>query len=211
MRRSSFFSALFSLAVLILVFGTSCSSSRFYKDFQYSPREKAPDVGSQVLSTEKDAPAIQQNSAKSQSEAAIIPVEHPQIVSNGEVENAHKIDQVVQAFKEEMVAREDKTDQVSNREMMKKVSNKLTEEGQISPLTRQQEKKLDRMAAKMDKKLKKEGNDIDWRHNTPLELFFMIMGIAGLVLGIASVSWGWFVFIVFGGIWLYFKLVQNKK
>ena len=102
-------------------------------------------------------------------------------------------------------------EQVSNREVMKKVSKKLTEEGQINALTRQQEKKLDKMASKMDKKLKKEGKDIDWRHNTPLELFFMIMSIAGLVLGIVGVSFGWFVFIVFGGIWLYFKLVEDKK
>jgi hypothetical protein len=63
----------------------------------------------------------------------------------------------------------------------------------------------------MDKKLKKQGNEIDWRNNTPLELFFMIMAIAGLVLGIVGVSFGWFVFIVFAGIWLYFKLVVDNK
>jgi len=118
---------------------------------------------------------------------------------------------VVLAFKEEMVLQQDAPEKTTNREMMKKVTKRMVETGQISSLTAREEKKLDRAAAKMDKKLKKQGNEIDWRNNTPLELFFMIMAIAGLVLGIVGVSFGWFVFIVFAGIWLYFKLVVDNK
>lgn len=74
-----------------------------------------------------------------------------------------------------------------------------------------QEKTLRKLSARMEKKLRKQGNEIDFRNNTPLELFFMIMAGAGLVLGIFGIGLGWFVFIVAGGIWLYYKLVVNKK
>jgi len=31
------------------------------------------------------------------------------------------------------------------------------------------------------------------------------------VLGIVGLAFGWFMFIVFGGLWLYWKLVEDKK
>jgi hypothetical protein len=87
----------------------------------------------------------------------------------------------------------------------------LAASGQISPLTARQEKKLQKLASRMDRKMKKQGKEIDWKNNSDLELFFMIMAIAGLVLGILTVGFGWFVFIVFAGLWLYWKLVKDKN
>jgi len=74
-----------------------------------------------------------------------------------------------------------------------------------------QEKAVKKLTARMERKLRKQGNEIDFRNNTPLELFLMIMSGAGLVLGIFGIGLGWFVFIVAGGIWLYYKLVVNKQ
>lgn len=204
MKKTSFFLPLF---ILILMF-TSCSSSRFYKDYQYAPREQAPDISGREEATlekapEKEKVVITENTVSGDKENT---VSHQQTA-----ENTQKMQQVVQAFKEEMVLQQDAPEKITNREMMKKVTKRMVENGQISSLTAREEKKLDRAAAKMDKKLKKQGNEIDWRNNTPLELFFMIMAIAGLVLGIVGVSFGWFVFIVFAGIWLYFKLVVDNK
>ena len=51
MKKISLFSSLFSLVTVCFILGTSCSSSRFYKDYQYTPREKAPDMGNQVSAT----------------------------------------------------------------------------------------------------------------------------------------------------------------
>jgi hypothetical protein len=206
MKKTLFFLPLF-ITIMILVF-TSCSSSRFYKDYQYTPREQAPDISGTEESIlnkapEKDNVVITENPASDDKENT---VSDQQIA-----ENTQKMQQVVQAFKEEMVLQQDAPEKTTNREMMKKVTKRMVENGQISSLTAREEKKLDRAAAKMDKKLKKQGNEIDWRNNTPLELFFMIMAIAGLVLGIVGVSFGWFVFIVFAGIWLYFKLVVDNK
>jgi hypothetical protein len=206
MKKSSFFLPLF-IVIMIMMF-ISCSSSRFYKDYQYTPREQAPDIsGTEEVSSEK-APekvktVISENPVYQEKENTASHQLTP--------ENSQKMQQVVQAFKEEIVLQQDAPEKTTNREMMKKVTNRMVESGQISSLTSREEKKLDRAAAKMDKKLKKQGNEIDWRNNTPLELFFMIMAIAGLVLGIVGVSFGWFVFIVFAGIWLYFKLVVDNK
>jgi hypothetical protein len=206
MKKTLFFLPLF-ITIMILDF-TSCSSSRFYKDYQYTPREQAPDISGTEESTlnkapEKDNVVITENPASDDKENTVS--------DQQTAENTQKMQQVVQAFKEEMVLQQDAPEKTTNREMMKKVTKRMVENGQISSLTAREEKKLDRAAAKMDKKLKKQGNEIDWRNNTPLELFFMIMAIAGLVLGIVGVSFGWFVFIVFAGIWLYFKLVVDNK
>jgi hypothetical protein len=206
MKNSSFFLPLFTV-VLIMMF-TSCSSSRFYKDYQYTPREQAPDIsGTEEAPMEKgpkkEKTVLTETLVSDNKENTVSPQQT--------ADNTQKMQQIVNAFKEEMVLQQDAPEKTTNREMMKKVTNRLVETGQISSLTTREEKKLDRAAAKMDKKLKKQGNEIDWRNNTPLELFFMIMAIAGLVLGIVGVSFGWFVFIVFAGIWLYFKLVVDNK
>jgi hypothetical protein len=37
------------------------------------------------------------------------------------------------------------------------------------------------------------------------------MAIAGLVMGILGLSWGWLMFVVFGGLWLYYKLVVDNR
>ena len=205
MKKTVLFMHLFIIGIVTLV--SSCSSSRFYKDYNYNPREHAPDIsGTERASKE----VLEANSNKN----STVQINHSETKTTNEpfsLENSGKINVVVQAFKEEMVTKEETTEQSSNRELMKKVTTRLVDEGQIDNLSSREVKKLDRIAAKMDKKLKKQGNEIDWRHNTPLELFFMIMAIAGLVLGIFTASFGWFIFIVFGGLWLYFKLVEDNK
>ena len=206
MKKSSFFLPLF-IVIMIMLF-TSCSSSRFYKDYQYTPREQAPDISGKEEAPLEKAP---EKEKAVKSETGVSEDKESTVSHQPTAENIQKIQQVVQAFKEEIVLQQDVSEKTTNREMMKKVTKRMVETGQISSLTPREEKKLDRAAAKMDKKLKKQGNEIDWRNNTPLELFFMIMAIAGLVLGIVGVSFGWFVFIVFAGIWLYFKLVVDNK
>jgi rRNA maturation endonuclease Nob1 len=190
----------------------SCSTSRMYKNYTYSPKENAPDMGGNLMATPEEKSNTQTNE----------PVNNPSLsLYNGaaelhnsdlkDVENKEKMDLLQKTFREEMALVQESGENTSNKELIKKVTTKLTETGQINPLSKTQEKKLNKLASKMDKKLKKQGNGIDWRNNTPLELFFMIMSIAGLVLGIVGLAFGWFVFIVFGGLWLYFKLVEDNK
>jgi len=99
--------------------------------------------------------------------------------------------------------------EINHRNLTKNLGQRLVEEGKIPAISPEQERKMTRLAARMDKKQKKQGKEIDWKNNSGLELFFMIMSIGGLVLGIIGVGIGWFVFIVFAGLWLYFKLVRD--
>lgn len=211
MKKISFPGIYIVFVIFIITGSLSCSSARFYKDYSYAPKGQVPDINGE------NKPSTQETDVKKSSAAVLhITEAETSLVAetnqkSQEFTENEKTEQIVLAFKEEMAVQQELNEKVSNRQLMKKVSQRLTDEGKISPLSKTQEKKLDRMASKMDKKLKKEGNGIDYKNNTPLELFFMIMSIAGLVLGILAVHWGWFIFIVFGGLWLYFKLVEDKK
>lgn len=212
MKKMTLFLANFLLLTGMMAAMFSCSSSRLYKNYTYSPKENAPDMGGSILVTPEEKSntytyeRVNTPSTTVSEGAAIVPN-----TNLNEIENKEKIELVQKAFKEEMALIQESGENTSNKELIKKVTEKLTGTGHIEPLSKTQQKKLNQLAVKMDKKLKKQGNGIDWRNNTPLELFFMIMSIAGLVLGIVGLAFGWFVFIVFGGLWLYFKLVEDKK
>jgi hypothetical protein len=98
---------------------------------------------------------------------------------------------------------------ITHQSLAREVTATMVASGKIQPLNPQHQQKLDKLTARMDQKLQQQGREIDWKNNTGLELFFMIMAIAGLVLGIVGVAFGWFVFIVFAGLWLYWKLVKD--
>lgn len=212
MKKMSLFLANVLLLTGLMAGIFSCSSSRMYKNYTYSPKENAPDMGGSILASPEEKSntqsieSVNNPSTSSAEDAAVLP--HMNL---NDAENKEKIDLVQKTFKEEMAFKQGSDEKTSNKELIKNVTAKLTESGQIQPLSKAQEKKLNQLAAKMDKKLKKQGNGIDWRNNTPLELFFLIMSIVGLVLGIVWLPFGWFVFIVFGGLWLYFKLVVDNK
>jgi hypothetical protein len=211
--KNRFLQLVYGLLITGMMAGLfSCSSSRMYKNYTYTPKENAPDMGGIIQSTqeEKSQPLMNepvQNQPVTHAEIAQISIS-PDLMTT---ENKEKIALVQKTFKEELAQMQESGETASNKELIKKVTSKLTETGQINQLSHSQEKKLNKLAVKMDKKLKKQGDGIDWRHNSSLELFFMIMSIAGLVLGIVGIAFGWFVFIVFGGLWLYWKLVQDKK
>jgi len=212
MKKTTLFLANILLLTGMMAGMFSCSSSRLYKNYTYSPKENAPDMGGSILSAPEEKSNTHTYERVNTPSSTIS--EGAEIVPNtnlNDIENKEKIELVQKAFKEEMALMQESGENTSNKELIKKVTEKLTGTGQIQPLSKTQEKKLNQLAVKMDKKLKKQGNGIDWRNNTPLELFFMIMSIAGLVLGIVGLAFGWFVFIVFGGLWLYFKLVEDKK
>jgi hypothetical protein len=212
MKKTSLFLAVILLLTGIMAGMFSCSSSRLYKNYTYSPKENPPDMGGNILASPEEKSNTHSYERVNTPSSPVS--EGAEILPNtnlNDLENKEKIDLVQKAFKEEMALMQESGENTSNKELIKKVTEKLTESGQMKPLSKTQEKKLNQLAVKMDKKLKKQGNGIDWRNNTPLELFFMIMSIAGLVLGIVGLAFGWFVFIVFGGLWLYFKLVEDNK
>jgi hypothetical protein len=201
---------LFAMTILTCI---SCGSSRFYKDLKpYVSRENPPDVGSGDATAEDapshpDNPAVQTGipSLQMETEQTIAGTTGPSIRQTEAMEPLR--DAVAQELA--LARTEDRT--VSDREILARAGKRLAAEQQGGALSGRQEKRIDKMARKMERRINAGGPDIDFRNNTPLELFFMIMSAAGLVLGIFGVGFGWFVFIVFGGIWLYYKLVVDKK
>jgi hypothetical protein len=52
--------------------------------------------------------------------------------------------------------------------------------------------------------------EVDWANNSRKDWFFLIMAGAGLLVGLFGVNIGWVVFLIFGGLFLYRKIVRRK-
>lgn len=79
------------------------------------------------------------------------------------------------------------------------------------PVSNDREVKSAHLSRKALRKMERQPPDIDWGNNTSMEWFFLIMSGVGLVVGILGVGIGWFAFLVFGGLWLYRKLVGGRN
>ena len=195
---------------ILISFLFSCQSSRMSGGFAYSGSKHAPDMGSSGQPTRPTEPPT----GKSMNPASPA------------LENANDLDRAVamtpadrqdqarviaQAIKEEMALTEQSGRTVTHREMLHTVTEKLVKNGQIAPIPTENMRKMDKMARKMDQKAQKSGPDLDMRNISGIEWFFLIMSGAGLTLGIIGIALGWVVFLVFGGLFLYWKLVQDKK
>jgi uncharacterized protein YfkK (UPF0435 family) len=73
------------------------------------------------------------------------------------------------------------------------------------PLTQKQQKKLNKIARIIEHKA--TFSSINWEPETNVELFFLMGAGLGLLVGLLSIGLGWFVFTVFGLLYLYYKLV----
>jgi hypothetical protein len=205
------------IACCFAIVSASCGSARLYKGYGYTGSQHAPDMGGQAAS----APAEQVT--PSVSTAAIIPVtqseENPaqqdtktadiqSLISQADDQPAPIRDAAAAALGDaSRMAADGRA--ITHQSLAREVTSTMVASGKIQPLSPRHQEKLDKLTARMDQKLQQQGREIDWKNNTGLELFFMIMAIAGLVLGIVGVAFGWFVFIVFAGLWLYWKLVKD--
>ena len=60
------------------------------------------------------------------------------------------------------------------------------------------------------RKYERQPPEIDWGNNSRKDWFFLVMSGLGLVVGLFGVGFGWIVFLVFGGLYLYRKIVRRK-
>lgn len=209
MKQASFrFLPAFLLALVIIA--SSCGSSRFYKGYTYQGSAAAPDVSGEthpVPATENQPPVTGNEAVKpSTAETPVNASPAMAALADDQREEVNLVADVAIMEARKMSGEEK---EITHRSLAKEVTGSLVESGKIMPLNAKQEKKLSKFVSKMDRKMKKQGREIDWKNNSGLELFFMIMAIAGLVLGIIGQGFGWFVFIVFAGLWLYWKLVKD--
>ena len=189
--RMILFAGILSTALL------SCQSSRLAGGFSYTGNPTAPDVGSSGQPYLSGSSPITSVSKPSQTaNSTPDPVETMVTLAPEEKKAEARI--IAQAMKEELALNAENGRTVTNRELVHHVTEKLVNSGQIMPVSPEKMKQLDKMALKMDKKAQKQGPDIDMKSMSGLEWFFIIMAAAGLVL------------VVFGGLFLYFKLVKDK-
>ena len=60
------------------------------------------------------------------------------------------------------------------------------------------------------RKSERQPPEIDWGNNSRKDWFFLIMSGLGLIVGLFGVGFGWIVFLIFGGLYLYRKIVRRK-
>jgi hypothetical protein len=191
----------------------SCSASRHIEGFYYHSPTNAPDIKARNEAIRFDKVEVLPAGQKSQNDILEEEMENIHVVADkisrklSPVEK-DKMQKISGAFISESRIQQENGTVLTNQELVEKVTNSLVSNGTINPLSERDSKKLDRLARKLDKKIQKDGKDIDVKNNTNLELFFLIMGVAGLVLGILGVWFGWLLLVVFGGLYLYYKLVK---
>jgi hypothetical protein len=205
----------FLLIFPIFILFHACRTGNQLNGFSYQPRTVAPSFGSTAPAMTQPgrerpdqeplyAMALTEPARLSTPDAA---VPNPVPLTEENTESARIVREISTEMEEVLVHQQPAT----HRELVQQITARLESRGVIHSLSSRQETKLAKWSRKLDHKAKKQGKEIDFRNNTPLELFFMIMAIAGLVMGILGLSWGWLMFVVFGGLWLYYKLVVDNR
>jgi hypothetical protein len=205
------------IACCFAIVSASCGSARIYKGYGYAGSQHAPDMGGQAagaptvqvtppVSTDAVVPVTQSDDIPPQVDTKTADIQT--MISQAEDQPAPVREVAAAALGDaSRMAADGRA--ITHQSLAREVTSTMVASGKIQPLSPRHQEKLDKLTARMDQKLQQQGREIDWKNNTGLELFFMIMAIAGLVLGIVGVAFGWFVFIVFAGLWLYWKLVKD--
>lgn len=193
--------SLFTAVIMISVVCFSCSSSRYQQGFSYQPAYAGPDVAtgpSEVQSNEEtDTPVT------------------GAMENAGQIQWKPAVQQDIQAEAlANIIGREYQDNQVSvqpqnNKELLRKMANEYAA-SQNKQLTHKQLRKLDRYAAKMDKKQYRGAGDVNWGPANNLEWFILLGAGVALVVGILGIGFGWFIFLGLALVYLYFKLLKNN-
>ena len=193
--------SLFAALIMISVVLFSCSSSRYQQGFSYHPAYAGPDVATgqselqSIEETDKPVTSALENTGQDQWK--------PEVQQNIQAEALADI-----------IGREYQENQVSdqpqnNKELLRKMANDYAA-SQNKQLTHKQLRKLDRYAARMDKKQYRGAGDVNWGPANNLEWFILLGAGVALVVGILGIGFGWFIFLGLALVYLYFKLLKNN-
>ncbi len=185
-----------SVAMIFLILSVmSCSASR-QNGFSYRPAHAGPDVSGTVsedpLATEIPM-AGSPVSVQEKSNA---------LAGEGDENAAADLAKIV----EQQVAANSSAEKVDAKKAVQDIAIAYTEKKNIS-LTQKQWHKLDRYAAKMERKQQQKA-EVEWGPKNNLEIFLLAAAGVGLVVGFFS-SFGWFIFLVAALVYLYLKLLKN--
>lgn len=196
--------------LFMLLSAASCSTSRHQQGFTYRPAQQGPGVsGSMTEETATAAPEKDNNTTVSilvepaapPAQAGLAEVVHPLPPAT----NSSQADlDLLTRLANGQAATATTTGPVDLADAVHILAHSYAAEKQVT-LSEKQWKKLDRYAAKLQKKQQKA--DVDWGPNNNLEIFILAAAGVGLVVGLFSVGIGWLVFIVAALAYLYLKLL----
>ncbi len=193
--------ALLTTILIISVLCFSCSSSRYQQGFSYQPTYSGPNV-SGSLSTEKEIPARDTLASTTTENIYQQPAIHAPA-------NALQTDVLANIIQQEYHETAPSAQPLNNREAVHNIATKYASSQNIT-LTNKQLRKLDRFAAKMEKKQKRGAQDVQWGPSNNLEWFVLLGAGVALVTGILGIGFGWFVFLGLALVYLYLKLLKNN-
>lgn len=181
------------MAVLIL--GVSCSASK-QNGFSYRPEYAGPDVSGAVEATGTNENLNTPNSPllQGQPDALNQPMDQQAIVAD------------LASIVDQHITSSASIEKVDARKAVTEISEAYAEKNNIH-LTPRQMRKLDKYAAKLEKKQQKM-SDVEWGPKNNLEIFLLAAAGVGLVVGFFSAI-GWFVFLVAALVYLYLKLLKD--
>ncbi len=199
-RRFNPAAALFAIAISLTCF--SCSSSRYQQGFSYQPAYAGPDVAAGQAVENQEEPGT----APSQGQA--IELNLPPTPESA-IKVAEPSEVLAGIITREYLENQQQNKEVNTRETIHKMAAEYAATTH-KELTGKQLRKLDRYAAKMEKKQRRGAEDINWGPSNNLEWFVLLGAGVGLVVGILGIGFGWFVFLGLALVYLYFKLLKNN-
>lgn len=200
MSAPGFRSALAGLAMTALF--ASCASSRFQDGFSYRPAHQGPDMSS-VEETATIAPPTQKEYA------APVGEPNPPVPASASL-SASQEELMKEMVQTGLTAQAEQGEKPDFRTTVRKIAGSYAEKN-ATTLSEKQYRKLDRLAAKMEKKqLKKQGPNVSWGPSNNLEWAILGAAAVGLFVGIFGIGFGWAIFLIAALAYLYFKLLHNN-
>jgi len=175
----------------------SCTTVRINQGFSYKPAIEGPSIGSQTIAeTQTNETKIETNFESTKSIDVLKSIPELQL-NHQEVD----LQNLIESNKEVVVESEKP---IEIRKSFQDIVNQYAVENKKT-ITKNQLKRLNKIAEIIEHKAR--FSSIDWAPETNVELFFLMGAGLGLLVGLLTIGLGWFIFIVFSLLYLYFKLI----
>ena len=198
--------------VVLLTIFASCNSSKYAAGFSYKSKDPGMDIGSSgytapvgttTLVTEETDLNNNSNAAETLSD------DHIKISSSENEKFSMVRSMVIEEYQKQKMQREAMANPapIRSSEIIANVTAQMEEKGMIHDVSEKKLHKIEKLADKWDKKNQKHAKEGFLGEG--VDLFLAIMAIAGLAVALIFGTFiGVVIFLVFGGVWLYRKLVQ---
>jgi len=176
---------------------SSCNTARLNQGFSYKPAVEGPAIGSQSNVETEKIDASQENNIFNTK-----PIEISKNIPETQLNQQEVGFSNIDLTNHEIIVESQKP--VEIRKTFQDAVNQYALEHEKT-FTKKQQKKLNKITAIIERKA--SFSSINWAPETNVELFFLLGAGLGLLVGLLSIGLGWFIFILFSLLYLYFKLI----